>query len=517
MAENDKSEDRLRQVEERFRLFMENVREYAVFMLDPEGRVVDWNLGAEKVLGYREDIVGQPFAVFFPPADRQDGVPERELRIAAETGRASDDRWHVRKDGTYFWAMGVTTAMRDEHGALKGFTKVLRDSTERKHFEEELDKRNEALAEANRRKDEFLASLAHELRNPLAAVFNAFAIVGQENVPDDVRRQTYPLIERQLRHLSRLVDDLMDVSRISRGRIQLRKQRIDLKTAIENAVEACRTLIDAKRHQLSTSIPTDIWLEADATRIEQVFVNLLTNAAKYSADGSVISITVAQETLEAVTRIRDTGMGIAPDLLPHIFELFTQADRSLDRSEGGLGIGLAIVRKLIELHDGSVEANSNGIGKGSEFVVRLPVTQDVPEMKIETPQTPDQVPLRILVVDDNMDSAMTMRMALALKGHQVEAAHDGPAAIQVAEDQKPDVILMDIGLPGLNGYQVAERLRASPDLKKITLVAMTGYGQEDDRKRSKQAGFDHHMVKPVDHEHLHQLIALIGQQRRAEE
>src|SRR5579871_871729 len=200
MPHSDLGNDRLRQVEERFRLFMENVREYAIFMLDPEGRVVDWNLGAERVLGYGEDIVGQPFSVFFPPADRREGVPERELRIATETGRASDDRWHVRKDGTYFWAMGITTAMRDERGALKGFTKILRDSTERKHFEEELENRNMALADADRRKDEFLAILAHELRNPLASVFNAFTILEQENLPEDIRRQTYPVIGRQLRH-----------------------------------------------------------------------------------------------------------------------------------------------------------------------------------------------------------------------------------------------------------------------------------------------------------------------------
>ncbi len=510
------TEDQLRRVEERFRLFMENVKEYAVFMLDLEGRVVDWNLGAEHVLGYGDEILGMPFSVFFPPDDCAKGVPERELRVAADTGRASDDRWHVRKDGTYFWALGITTAMRDENGGLKGFTKVLRDSTERKCFEEELQKRNEALEEADRRKDEFLAVLAHELRNPLAPMFNALSILEQENLPAETARHTRLLIDRQVRQLTRLVDDLLDVCRITRGKIQLRKKPVELKAILDNAVQACRPLLTSHKHELTMSLPPEpIWLDADQTRMEQVVVNMLNNSAKYSQDGGRITIEAGREREEMVLRVRDTGMGIAPELLPHIFELFTQADRTLDRSQGGLGIGLTLVRKLVELHDGRVEAYSEGVGKGSEFVVRVPVLKELPrsaapESTLQAPR-PSENALRVLIVEDEADSAEALEMILTMMGHQVQTAHSGMAALQAAKDHRPDVILLDIGLPGLNGYQVAERLRETPDaMKHVVLVAMTGYGQPEDRQRAVRAGFDYHMVKPVDPQQLEQLLTQIA-------
>jgi PAS domain S-box-containing protein len=514
-------EDQLRVVEERFRLFMENVKEYAVFMLDPEGRVVDWNLGAEHVLGYGEEILGQPFAIFFPPDDRSSGVPEQELRRALlETGRSSDDRWHVRKDGTYFWATGNISALRDEQGTLKGFTKVLRDSTERKRLEEELQKRNEALQEADRNKDEFLAVLAHELRNPLAPVFSALSILEQDNLPDDTRRHAREIIDRQVRQLSRLVDELLDVSRITRGKIQLKKKPVDLQAIINSAVETCRPLIDAHKHELTVVVPPEpIWLEGDPTRIEQVIVNLLNNSAKYSKDASRITLTAELAGDKTVLAVQDTGIGIAPELLPHIFDLFTQADRSLERSQGGLGIGLTLVRKLVELHDGTVEAHSEGIGKGSEFVIRLPALREAPHAPLSESTTPGSArsvnPLRLLVVDDNVDAAESMSLVLTMSGHQVHQAHTGEEALQAAKEYRPDAILMDIGLPGLNGYQVAERLRETPDLRDIVLIAMTGYGQEDDRQRAKQVGFDYHLVKPADPQQLQQLLAALGKKQNA--
>jgi PAS domain S-box-containing protein len=507
--------ERLRRVEERFRLFMENVKEYAVFMLDPEGRVVDWNLGAEHVLGYGEEILGQPFAVFFPPDDRRDGVPEKELRRAIEMGQASDDRWHVRKDGTYFWALGITTAMRDEHGTLKGFTKVLRDSTERKRFEEQLRERNKALTEADRRKDEFLAMLAHELRNPLAPIFNALSILEQPDLPSDTQRQARMMIDRQVRTLAHLIDDLLDVSRITRGKIQLRKAAVDLSVIINNAVQTCRTLLDACKHKLTVTLPPrPVTLDADRTRMEQVIVNLLTNSAKYSEEGSSITVTATQEHDEAVVRVQDTGVGIAPDLLPQIFDLFTQADRSLSHSQGGLGIGLTMVKKLVELHGGTLQARSEGIGKGSEFIIRLPVlytlsTETSPEEAAKAPRQAEK-PLRVLVVDDNVDAAESLRMVLTMSGHQVAAAYCGATALQLAQEQKPDVMIVDIGLPGLNGYQLAVRVRETPELKNIVLVAMTGYGQEEDHRRSTEAGFDYHMVKPADPQKLEEILTIIG-------
>jgi PAS domain S-box-containing protein len=332
-----RTEESLRTVEERFRLFMENVREYAVFMLDPEGRVVDWNLGAEHLLGYHDgEIVGQPFAVFFPPDAVRAGVPERELKEAAEAGRANDDRWHVRHDGTYFWATGVTTALRDADGSLKGFVKVLRDSTERKHFEEELQRRADALEQADRRKDEFLAMLGHELRNHLAAIFNALHILARAS-EDPLVSQAQGMLDRQVRQLARLVDDLLDVSRITRGKLQLQKSLVELKAVVSQAVQTARPLLDARRDELVVELPEEpLWLEADQGRLAQVLTNLLHNAAKYSDEGTRVTLTARREGHQCVLRVRDRGVGIAPDLLPRVFDLFTQAERSLDRAQGGL-------------------------------------------------------------------------------------------------------------------------------------------------------------------------------------
>jgi signal transduction histidine kinase len=269
--------------------------------------------------------------------------------------------------------------MRDEQGTLKGFTKVLRDSTERKRFEEQLQERNEALREADRRKDEFLAVLAHELRNPLTPILNALSILEQEGLPREDQRQARVLIDRQVRALARLIDDLLDVSRITQGKIELRKRAVELKVIIDNADDACRPLIEAREHGLSVSLPPEpICLDADQTRMEQVVVNLLNNAAKYSDRGNHITVTADREHDQAVLRVRDTGVGIPPDLLPHVFDLFTQADRSLDRSQGGLGIGLTLVQRLVELHDGTVEAHSEGVGRGGEFVVTLPILEERP-------------------------------------------------------------------------------------------------------------------------------------------
>ena len=509
-------EDHLRRVEERFRLFMENVKEYAVFMLDLEGRVVDWNLGrGTRPRLQRRDPGDAVLGLLSAGRLRQGRAGAR----AAGRGRhrPGQRRPLARAEGRHLLlALGITTAMRDENGSLKGFTKVLRDSTERKHFEEELQKRNEALEEADRRKDEFLAVLAHELRNPLAPMFNALSILEQGNLPAETARHTRLLIDRQVRQLTRLVDDLLDVCRITRGKIQLRKKPVELKVVLDNAVQACRPLLTSHKHELTMSLPPDpIWLDADQTRMEQVVVNMLNNSAKYSQDGGRITIEAGREREEVVLRIRDTGMGIAPELLPHIFELFTQADRTLDRSQGGLGIGLTLVRKLVELHDGRVEAYSEGVGKGSEFVVRVPVLKELPrsaapESTLQAPR-PSENALRVLIVEDEADSAEALEMILTMMGHQVQTAHSGMAALQAAKDHRPDVILLDIGLPGLNGYQVAERLRETPDaMKHVVLVAMTGYGQPEDRQRAVRAGFDYHMVKPVDPRQLEQLLTQIA-------
>jgi signal transduction histidine kinase/ActR/RegA family two-component response regulator len=433
------------------------------------------------------------------------------LARAAETGQTSDDRWHVRKDGTYFWALGITTAMRDDDGTLRGFAKVLRDSTDRKRFEEELRDRNRALEEADRRKNEFLALLAHELRNPLAPIYSALTILGRPNLPADLDREARAIIDRQVRGLALLVDDLLDVSRITAGKVELRRKSIDLCVVADNAIRACQPLIAARRLKLDVSLPDRaVWLDADPTRIEQVLTNLLNNAAKYTDEGGQIAVTIAYEAHHAVVRVSDTGIGITADLLPTIFDLFAQGDHSLDHAQGGLGVGLTIVRKLVEMHGGYVHAASAGPGKGSEFVVSLP-TLEVPAPQLDAvgPAEPGRSATRrlhVLVVDDNVDAAETLAVVLGLSGHTTKTAHSGLEALDEAQRLKPDVILLDIGLPLVNGYDVAKRLNEIPSLKDVPLIALSGYGHEEARQRSAQAGFAHHLVKPVDPAKLEQLL-----------
>ena len=506
---------RLLQAEERFRLFMENVKEYAIFMLDPSGHVVDWNAGSEHVLGYGPEILGKPFDIFFPPDDRTAGVPERELKRAADTGQASDDRWHVRKNGSYFWALGVTTAMRDEQGRLKGFTKVLRDSTERKHFEEQLRAKNEALENADRLKDEFLAMLAHELRNPLAPIFNALSLLESEQANSDTGRQAREIITRQVRSLARLVDDLLDVSRVSTGKIQLKKEVIDLRDVVRNAVETCKATLQGRQQQLTVSLdPQPVCVDADKIRLEQIITNLLNNASKYSDDNDDIKVSVAQENGRAVLRVKDHGIGISADFLPHVFDLFAQGDRTITRAQGGLGVGLTMVKKLTELHGGTVSVTSNGIGEGSEFVVVLALERESPKKPRldERFRAPGQTsrPLRIVVVDDNADAAESLAMVLSLSGHDVRTAINAIEATQIAYDHKPDVIFVDIRMPGMSGYQLADHLRRTEDFKDTVLIATTGYSQEDAKVEGVEAGFARFLVKPVDPHTVEQLLASLG-------
>ncbi len=492
--------------ERMFHLLMENVKDFAIFMLDPEGRIVSWNTGAERILGYKEpEIIGQPFGVIFTPEDIGRKRPEFELQLAREAGRAEDERWHLRKDGSRLWASGVVTPLLDEHGNLQGFAKILRDITERKRAEEQL-------AEANQRKDEFLAMLAHELRNPLAPILNVVQIFKQDGSGKQHLREATGMVERALGRIVRIVDDLLDVSRITRGKIELRKERLSLQTAVEHAVESVRSLIESRKHELAVSLPAEaVWLDADPVRLEQVLVNLLNNAAKYTEPGGKIWLSAERLGNDCVLKVKDTGIGISAEMLPRIFELFVQADRSLDRAQGGLGIGLTLVTRLVQMHGGTVEAHSGGIGQGSEFVVRLRAVPEVAGLKPE--DAPAQQPkpgkaLRILVVDDNVDTAESLAMLLRLSGHDVKTEHTGLKGLQLAVSQKPDVVLMDIGLPGMDGCQVAERIREHEDLANMRLIAISGYGQEADQRRCEKAGFSHHLVKPVDPAKLQELLSM---------
>jgi PAS domain S-box-containing protein len=636
IAQRKRVEQSLRQAEEYLRLMVESVKDFAIFTIDPQGRIVSWNPGAERLFGYPEpEILAQQFDILFTQEDRAGGVPEREIATAAAKGRASDERWHQCKDGGRFFASGVVTPIFDEDNKLRGFTKIARDITERKQAEEavreaavrlkaivetavdgiitiddhglvesmnpaaerifgytheevvgqniailmaepERDQHSHYLAEylrtghqkiigtirevrgkrkdgwvfpmelavsetrlgvrriftgivrditvfkkaiedlkdADQRKDQFLAMLAHELRNPLAPISNAVQIMQLEGPNGANFRWSTEVIDDQIKHMTRMVDDLLDVSRITRGKVDLQKETIALADVVDLAIEASRPLVEDYHHELTVSLPSEpLLVNVDPARLAQVLSNLVNNAAKYTDEGGQIFLTAESAGDEVVISVRDNGIGISADLLPKVFDLFTQADRTLSRSRGGLGIGLTLVRSLIELHDGLVTAHSRGLGQGSEFVVRLPLAPSFPGIPVQSsaatdPQKTRLPRRRILVVDDKRSNAESLGVLLQGLGQYVLTAFDGQTALDLARQHRPDLILLDIGLPIMDGYEVARRCREEPALERMILVAMTGYGQDSDRQRSQQAGFDAHLVKPVA---LADLLLLLNQ------
>jgi PAS domain S-box-containing protein len=411
-------------------------------------------------------------------------------------------RWPAA-GGTPRWWDEAVTPIPGPDGTPEQFLSASRDVTEQCEAEE-------ALREAHRQKDEFLAMLSHELRNPLAPIRHSVEIMRLVGPKEPALLTARDMIDRQVTHLARLVDDLLDVSRVSRGKIQLQKKPLDLSSAVGQAIETRRYLLEARRHELTVKLPKGpVPVEGDFTRLAQVVVNLLDNAAKYTDVGGKVALEVELASDEAVLRVRDSGRGIDPSALKKVFDLFYQADRTFDRSDGGLGIGLSLVRSLVEMHGGTVEAHSAGRGKGSEFVVRLPrLPAAAGELLAEASDARARAcrRFRILVVDDNVDSAETMATLLRMEGHEVSTAHDGPKAVEGARRERPDVVLLDLGLPGLNGFQVCKALRAE-GLAGTLVVAMTGYGQQEDRQRAREAGFDAFLVKPVALPVLREILA----------
>ena len=504
LTERRAHEEQLRQSEERFRLLLEGLEDYAICMLDPQGLIVSWNSGARHILGYTAgEIVGRGFDIFFPQDEGGDVQVERLLERSRLQRRGELLGWMVRKDGTRFWGHVTLTALHDSKGELRGFASLTRDLSERK--------RMQSLEEQGRHLSEFLAMLAHELRNPLAPIRNAVAIMANsKDLPAPVE-WSRGVIERQTTQLARLVDDLLDVSRITRGKLRMESQPIELCDALHRAIEASRPLIDARQHRLRMDVPEKgLAVLGDPTRLTQVFLNILNNAAKYTPAGGDIQVRAQAQGRDAVVSIRDNGVGIPAALLDSVFDLFAQGERTLDRAEGGLGIGLTLARRIVEMHGGSISANSAGAGQGAEFVVRLPrlPTQEAHAPADEAPAAaaaPRGPSRNILVVDDNLDSANSVAVLLRMGGHEVEVAHDGPTALDRVKAKHPDVVLLDIGLPGMSGYDVAEELRRM-DLPGMRIYAMTGYGQRQDRRRSQEAGFDGHLVKPVAPQELLKLI-----------
>ncbi|WP_442497158.1 PAS domain S-box protein [Methylobacter sp. sgz302048] len=452
---------------------------------DPEGLIgltdADFNFDADEVAHFRQDDL--------------DVIRNRKPQIIPEEKVTC-------RDGVIRWYSTVKIPLFEDDNSCNKLLGVASDITERKRAEE-------ALRLADRRKDEFLAMLAHELRNPLAPIRNAVQLLKMLEPTDPKLAWSRNVIDRQVTHMARLLDDLLDVARIMQGKIRLNMERFELTEILNNAIETSRPLIESRGQELIISqTTTPPWIEGDRIRLAQVLSNLLNNAAKYTSEGGKITLSVMREDSSAVIEVRDTGIGISPDILPQIFDLFTQADHSLAHAQGGLGIGLTLVRELIEIHGGTVTASSAGIGQGSTFTVRLPALP-APSSAIESVQAKSVLPMpkfRILVVDDYADAAESLTMLLQAEGHAVETADCGLKALERAQAFRPQVVLLDIGLPDLDGYEVARRLRALPETHDAVLVALTGYGQTEDRERSRSAGFNHHLLKPVNFEKLSALL-----------
>jgi two-component system CheB/CheR fusion protein len=459
-----------------------------------DGRILTWNGGAERIFGYTADeAVGQPITMLIP-----DDHLEEEVVLLDRLRRGEHidhfETVRITKDGRRLDISLTVSPLSDSDGRVMGASKVARDITERKRSEV-------ALRDADRRKDEFLAVLAHELRNPLAPIRNSLHILRLNGQHDPSIDHLGEVMERQVNHMVRLVDDLLEVSRITRGKIELRMQPIEAAAIVRSAVETSRPLIDAAGHQLSLAIPSEpLILIGDPVRLNQVLANLLNNAAKYTERGGQISLFVRREGERVAFFVRDTGMGIPAEMLARIFEMFMQVDREANRSYGGLGIGLTLSKGLVEMHGGTLEAHSEGAGQGSEFVVRLPLAPlsvaAVPRMELKHESS--LAPRRVLVVDDNRDAADSLGMVLKRLGAAIRVVYNGADALAEVALFQPHVVMLEIGMSGMDGYEVARRIRSDPLHRDMTLIALTGWGQDEDRRRSQAAGFDYHLIKPTD-------------------
>ncbi|MDM0009523.1 PAS domain S-box protein [Variovorax sp. J22G73] len=533
------AEDALRESKERMRMVLENAVEYAIFSLDLARRVTSWNAGAERLLGYSEqEILGHPGDLIFTPEDRAADAPGHEQRTALAQGRAADERVHQRKDGSRFWASGALMPMHDGQGAVVGLVKVLRDQSEQRAAQQELEagraellevlRANEAarraLETADAAKDRFLAVLSHELRNPLASISASSEVLAPEQLamPDQARAAR--VIRRQALAIKVMLNDLLDVSTLRQGRLAIKPERTSALAVVEAALEAVRPLIEHGRHVLELDLAEEeIALDADPTRLTQVLSNLLSNAAKYTPAQGRIVLSLHADARDAVFEVTDDGIGMDADTIETMFEMFVQSAHGHERAAGGLGIGLALARSIVEMHGGTVSGQSPGLGRGCRFTVRVPCARAhghasafapaafaapaAPALAVErlAPALP-QVPQRLLLADDNVDALWGMGQMLTLAGFSVETVHNGIDALRLAREQHPDAAVLDIGMPGLDGHEVARRIRAEPWGRDIVLIAATGWGQPADRAAALAAGFDEHVAKPVTAADLQRLL-----------
>ncbi len=513
--------------EERLRLALD-VADVGTWDYNPVTGELSWDARCKAVFGLVPEarIDYRAFLRRVHPEDRQE--TERAVSRALDPANAGDyavEYRTVREGGAIRWVAANGRAFFDKAGRAVRFLGTARDITQHKHLEAEgallLAKAEAARLEAeaaNRAKDEFLAMLGHELRNPLAPIVTALELMKLRGDRDSTREQE--VIERQVHHFERLVDDLLDVARITRGKVELRRQTLEIGKVIAEAVEMASPLLDHRRHNLTLEVPSlGLQVLGDEVRLAQVVANLLTNAARYTEPGGDIGVSAARDGADVVIVVRDNGLGISSEILPTIFDAFTQGARSLDRGEGGLGIGLTLVRSLVALHGGTVSAHSGGIGRGSVFTVRLPALPpaDTTETKEAAPRAPalfDGSKTRVLIVDDNVDASDLLGDWLRAVGHEVMIAHDGPQALAVAAAFRPEVALLDIGLPVMDGYELGDKLRSQAAPNILRLMAVTGYGQVGDRARSASAGFEQHFVKPIDPRALSRALAIIGMPSR---
>jgi PAS domain S-box-containing protein len=481
----------------------------ALFIMDDRQHCVYMNPAAERLSGYSlEETKGRPLHDVVHHI-RPDGSPYPLSECPIDQAFPKNDREQgeevfIHKDGHFYPVAFTASPLRNEQKQLVGTIIEVLDITERKQAEE-------ALREDDRRKNQFLATLAHELRNPLAPISNGLHLLQMPGIDKATAEQIRDMMARQVNHLVRLVDDLMDVSRITRGLVELHRERVDLTEVLLNAVESSRPLIDQEKHQFDITIPAEpLMLEADKVRLAQIITNLLNNAAKYTPKGGKIWLSARREGSHAVVSVRDNGLGISAEMQSKVFEMFTQVDHRTHHAQGGLGIGLTLVQNLVNLHGGSIEVKSEGVNQGSEFLVWLPLAENILQPNNADPaENPpiNLIPQRILVVDDNKDAADSLALLLKLLEADVLTVNDGPTALETVKSFRPSVVLLDIGMPGMDGYEVARRMRQLPEGDAITLIALTGWGQDQDRRKSADAGINHHLVKPVDLDTLIEVLS----------
>jgi PAS domain S-box-containing protein len=539
LADQDETQRVIREAEQRFRLLVENVRDYAIFMIDVEGRVASWNSGAEQLLGYTaQEALGQPAAWFF---DDQGATLAREMKDARSIGRATSSGWRVRKDAGRLFVEGVLTAVRDDRGRLIGYSKLMKDVTDRRRIEAEreqlLQSERAARSEAERSgrmKDEFLATLGHELRTPLNAILGWAQVLRHTHALDGELAEGLGIIERNARAQAQIIADLLDMSSIISGKVHLEVQPVDLASIVESAVNAVRPAAQAKSIRLDVAIDGAAGkVRGDPNRLQQVFWNLLTNAVKFTPQEGAVAVTLGQSDSSLKVSVVDTGEGIDPAFLPHVFERFRQADASTTRRHGGLGLGLSIVRQLVELHGGTVTAFSDGAGKGSTFQVvlplptkaALPVTQADPSQPRRSPPLHAEMSpapnanlqgVKVLVVDDEADARSLIERLLHDCDATVTTAASAKEALDVLARDRPDVLISDIGMPKEDGYSLMRRIRRLKDERgRLPAIALTAYARVEDRVKAMEAGYQLHLAKPIEASTLIAMVATLSKRERS--